>query len=235
MNSDMKDKNDMKTPGIIGQLLVMLKQFPVTLTLIIISLICFPAALGVQSGEPSYVLSKMTFLGIQELAGQFYFQSLAETMSAGEYWRLLTPMFIHFNVLHLVFNLLWVWEIGRRIEIVNGRLLLILLVLAASLTSNLTEFSMTGPALFGGMSGVVFGLLGYSYVFSRLVPQRSLGVLPGIYIFMLIYLVIGFTGVIDLLGIGSIANWAHLGGLVAGLIVGAVMGIAARFGNFSRG
>ena len=83
-------------------------------------------------------------------------------------------------------------------------------------------FVVTGPRLFGGMSGVVFGLLGFAFVWSRLVPSRSHRVPNGIYIFMLIYLVIGFTGAMDLLMMGSIANGAHFGGLLGGLLTGGL-------------
>ena len=87
---------------------------------------------------------------------------------------------------------------------------------------------MSGPGLFGGMSGVVFGLLGHSLVWSRVVPARNTGLSSGIYIFMLLYLVVGFTGAIDLLGLGSLANGAHLGGLLGGLVTGAIAGFAGR-------
>ena len=131
-------------------------------------------------------------------------------------------MFIHFGWLHIVFNLLWVWEIGRRIELINGASGLLLVTLVSSLASNCTQYFMSGPSLFGGMSGVIFGYLGFSLIWSRMLPSRSTGLAPGLYVFMLVYLVIGFTGVIDLLGIGSLANGAHLGGLIGGMIVGFV-------------
>ena len=116
------------------------------------------------------------------------------TIESGQYWRLLTPMFLHFGLLHIVFNLLWVWEVGRRIELVNGSLLLLLVTLASSLLANFMQYYLYGPSFFGGMSGVVFGFLGYSLVWSRMVPRRTTGLPPGLYIFMLVYLAVGFTG-----------------------------------------
>ena len=140
-------------------------------------------------------------------------------------------MFIHFSWLHIVFNLLWVWEIGRRIEFVNGSRGLLIAVVVSSLVANITQYLMSGPSLFGGMSGVVFGLLGHSLVWSRLVPSKNMGVSKGIYIFMLAYLAIGFTGVIDILGLGSLANGAHLGGLIGGVITGGLAGLLVRQGS----
>lgn len=205
-----------------------LRRYPATLALILISLVFFPVGMGVDNDTFSFLFRQMMFLATEKIAGQYYFASLAYTFESGQWWRLLTPMFVHFSVLHLVFNSLWVWEIGRRIEFENGAASLMIVAMVTSLASNLTQFFMAGPGLFGGLSGVVFGFLGYSLIWSRLVPARSLRVPPGIYIFMLVYLAIGFTGAIDLLGMGSLANGAHLGGLIGGLVTGVVAGLLAR-------
>ena len=137
-------------------------------------------------------------------------------------------MFIHFGWLHIVFNLLWVWEVGRRIEVINNASVLLLVTLVSSIMANFLQYYMLGPSFFGGMSGVVFGYLGYSLVWSRLVPSRSMGLADGLYIFMFAYLAIGFTGAIDMLGLGVLANGAHLGGLIGGLLVGGVAGFLFR-------
>lgn len=205
-----------------------LQRYPATLALILISLVFFPVGMGFDNDTFRFLFRQMMFLATEQIAGQYYFASLAYTFESGQWWRLLTPMFVHFSVLHLVFNSLWVWEIGRRIEFENGAASLLMVALVTSLASNLTQFFMSGPGLFGGMSGVVFGFLGYSLVWSRLVPGRSLNVPKGIYIFMLVYLAIGFTGAIDLLGMGSLANGAHLGGLMGGLVTGGLAGLLAR-------
>lgn len=210
--------------GVAGYVL----RFPVTLALVIINVACFPATFGIQDGQVSQWLHAMTFVAFEQDNGGVYFANLQHTFDAGQYWRLLTPMFIHFGILHIVFNLLWVWEVGRRIELINGASVLLLIVLASSLSANFLQYAMSGPSLFGGMSGVVFGLLGYCFVWSRVVPQRTHGLPPGIYIFMGIFLAVGFTGAIDLLGMGTLANGAHLGGLVAGLVIGVVSSLLNR-------
>ena len=143
-------------------------------------------------------------------------------------------MFVHFGWLHIVFNLLWVWEIGRRIEAVSGALVLVGVVAFASVVANITQFLMSGPGFFGGMSGVVFGLLGHSLVWSRFVPERAIDVSRAVYIFMFIFLVVGFTGAFDALGLGKIANGAHLGGLVAGFITGGLAAMSAQFFRRNR-
>lgn len=203
-------------------------RFPMTLGLIVVTLALFPAGMNIDGSDIGPLLRALMFLSTEQVMGNYYFSSLTDTLAAGEYWRLLTPMFIHFSVLHIVFNLLWVWEIGRRVEVENGVKLYLGLVMISSLASNLLQFAMTGPVLFGGMSGVVFGLLGFAFIWSRLVPERSLRVQNGIYIFMLIYLALGFSGLIDMLGLGSLANGAHLGGLLGGLVTGGLAGLLAR-------
>lgn len=202
-----------------------LMRFPLTLALVIINVACYPATMGLNDGQVSAWLHAMTFLEFDVEENTIYFHSMAETLADGQYWRLLTPMFIHFSILHIVFNLLWVWEVGRRIELINGASVLLLVVLVSSLSANVLQYAMTGPGLFGGMSGVVFGLLGFSLIWSRLVPRRSMGLPIGIYVFMFIFLALGFTGAIDLLGMGALANGAHLGGLVAGILIGLVAGL----------
>ncbi|MGI9323100.1 MAG: rhomboid family intramembrane serine protease [Pseudomonadales bacterium] len=203
---------------------------PLTMGLVITTIAFFPATFGALEGDYSAALLLMTFVPVEFIAGQAYFLKLGAVADQGEWWRLLSPMFLHFGSVHLVFNLLWVWEIGRRIEMVNGWGWLLALTLVSSLAANLAQYLMAELSLFGGMSGVVFGMLGHALVFSRLNPSRSLGLPTGIYIFMLLYLALGFTGLIDLFGL-SLANGAHLGGLIAGLLTGCLAGLPARQGS----
>ena len=203
-------------------------QFPLTIGLIVINVLLFPVGMWRDDDPSSGLFGQMMLLEVTPINGSYYFVPFLDTIADGQWWRLVTPMLIHFSWLLIVFNLLWVWEIGRRIEIINGALLLFALVLISAVCSSLLQLLMGGPNFFGGMSGVVFGLLGYSLVWSRLVPDRSTAVPNTIYIFMLVYLAVGFTGAIDLLGLGSLANGAHLGGLIAGLVTGGLTGLVVR-------
>lgn len=130
-------------------------------------------------------------------------------------WRYITPAFIHFSVLHLVFNLLWWWYLGGQIEqrLGSGKLFILLIVGAA--LPNIAEFFASGPR-FGGLSGVVYALLGYSWLRARLQPTCGLAMPPALMGFMLVWLVLGFF---DMLGT-STANMAHLVGLLVGLAQG---------------
>ena len=136
-------------------------------------------------------------------------------------WRLLTPILLHFGGLHLVFNCLWWWDLGRRIEQQQSGQRLLLLLLVTALLGNIAQ-AWEGVQLFGGLSGVIYGLLGYIWLWDQL--RTPVFVLPqGIVIFMLIWLVLGFTGVFNAIGVGNMANMAHLGGLIAGLVLAFIM------------
>ena len=75
---------------------------------------------------------------------------------------------------------------------------------------------------------MVYGLLGYCFAWGKMIPRERFDVSKGIYVFMFIFLMLGFSGLIDLLGIGKIANGAHLGGLTFGLLLGFLGGAASR-------
>jgi GlpG protein len=144
---------------------------------------------------------------------------------AGQYWRLVTPVFLHFGWLHIAFNSLWLWELGSRVERVMGHLNMFGLFLVIAIVSNASQYAVGGPSLFGGMSGVVYGLLGFSWVAPLLQPAWHIQPTPTIMLFMVGWLVLCLIGVVEVLGFGAIANAAHLGGLVCGALLGAVFGL----------
>lgn len=191
---------------------------PLTLTLLLATAICFPVTMEyLETGRLGDWLPMFTLTDVTRMGGAIQFANLAHTFDSGQWWRLISPMLLHFGWLHVVFNSLWLWEFGRRIELRCGSLVLLLTVLIGSAVANLMQYYLYGVALVGGMSGVVFALLGYAMIWDKLYPARLMGIQPGIYIFMLVYLVVGFTGAFDLLGLGSLANGAHMGGLLGGI------------------
>ncbi len=135
-------------------------------------------------------------------------------VKAGQYWRLITPIFIHFGLMHIVFNSLWLWELGGAIERTSQPWKLGALVLGLGLSSNLAQYIHAGP-LFGGMSGVVYGLLGYVWAQGRFNPYARLILNQYVMIMMLVWFALCWTGML-----GPIANMAHTAGLLMGLIWG---------------
>ena len=151
--------------------------------------------------------------------GYVSFNSLETTyIQNNEWWRLITPMFIHFSLTHLVFNCLWIYVLGTKIEQIDGHITFINLVIFSSIISNLAQHFFGQSALFGGLSGVIYGLLGYCMIIEIDTKQERYDLPPALYLFMLIWLILGFLGILNLFGFGNVANYAHLGGLISGII-----------------
>lgn len=197
-----------------------LRAAPVTLTLLVLSILGFVL---VELDPQFQYVSKLTFFEFERTA-RFIVFSLPE----GEYWRFITPVFLHFSLLHIVFNTLWLWELGQRIERLQGSVSMIGLFMTMGLGSNIAQSMFAEVSVFGGMSGVIYGLLGYGWMWSLLCPQRSLGIPKAVISFMLIWLVLCMLGAAELLGAGAVANAAHVGGLVMGMLLGIGAGLIAR-------
>ena len=109
-----------------------------------------------------------------------------------------------------------------------GHLNMFMLFLAIAVVSNTSQFEFGGGGLFGGMSGVVYGLLGFSWAAPQLQPAWPIQPPKAVMIFMVGWLLVCMSGMVEVLGFGAIANAAHLGGLLCGAVVGVV------FAGFSR-
>ena len=132
----------------------------------------------------------------------------------GQLWRLFTPIIIHFGIMHIVFNMLWLYQLGSAIEQRQNTKRMMILVIVISILSNLAQFFWSGP-IFGGMSGVVYGLLGYVWAQGKYNPGAGIGLNQSITMMMLIWFVVCWMGLV-----GNIANMAHTIGLVCGVILG---------------
>jgi GlpG protein len=170
----------------------------------------------------------LTFNDFRVQGDYLGFFSVEDALAAGQWWRLFTPMLLHFGVLHLAMNAMWYWELGRRIELRQGGWMLLGLTLVFGLVSNVAQYVFGGPAIFGGLSGVLYGLLGHCWLFQMLAPNPVYRLPRGVVAMMLIWLLICLSGLIDLLGFGSIANAAHVGGLGIGCATGILGGLVAR-------
>jgi GlpG protein len=179
-------------------------------------------------GENLQTLRWLTFLDFQVVGEYIHFTPLADSLAAGQWWRLVTPMLIHFGILHLAMNGMWYWELGRRIESRQGSINLIGLTLLFSLVSNYAQFVWSGATLFGGLSGVLYGLLGHCWIFQLLSPNPAYRLPRGVLAMMLIWLLVCMSGLISVIGFGEIANAAHLSGLLIGCFTGLLGGLYNR-------
>ncbi|MDH1261635.1 rhomboid family intramembrane serine protease [Pseudomonas sp. GD03944] len=206
-------------------LLARLWRSPVTAVMLVLTLVVFGIT---AAGENFATIRWLSFTDFRIQGDSIYLNYLAATLAEGEWWRLATPMLIHFGWLHLAMNSLWYWELGRRIEHRQGAISLLALTLLFSLASNFAQYWWGGPSLFGGLSGVLYGLLGHCWLYQRLAPNDSYRLPPGVLVMMLVWLLICMTGIFELLQFGAIANAAHVGGLLAGCVTGLLGGALAR-------
>jgi GlpG protein len=140
----------------------------------------------------------------------------------GEIWRLITPIFIHMNLAHLLFNMLCLKDFGSMIEARRGSARLLLMVLVIGVGSNLGQYFWNGPE-FGGISGVLYGLFGFIWMRGRFDPASGLRLPQADIVMMVGWFFLCFFHVIP-----RVANGAHGVGLVMGMIWGAVPPLAKR-------
>lgn len=153
----------------------------------------------------------------------------------GQWWRLITPIFLHGDWLHLLFNMIMFHIFARTIETRKGAGALGAMILVIALASNAAQGlapsdwgTLSGGPFFLGLSGVVYGLMGYLWMKTTYDPGSGMYVSPGTVIFLLGWMTLGLTGVFrDTL---ALANLAHVCGLLAGMALGYLSSPrAARF------
>ncbi|MCP5357479.1 MAG: rhomboid family intramembrane serine protease [Pseudomonadales bacterium] len=142
-------------------------------------------------------------------------QLLGQIDSMRLFIQTLTPVLLHFGAIHIVFNSLWIWQFGRMIERTQSSLLYLVVVLWIAFFSNATQYLWTLTPNFGGLSGVVYGLLGYIWMWQLVMPYGRLRLPPAMIGVLLLALVL-----MEVLASSWIASAAHVGGLVAGMIAG---------------
>lgn len=133
----------------------------------------------------------------------------------GEIWRLITPILMHGDILHFLFNMIWLKDLGTILEARIGSAYLALMVVLIAAVSNVAQMMVSGPN-FLGMSGVVYGLLGYIWIRGKFDPFCGLYLHKTIVTMMLIWF---FA---CLFVIPGIANTVHAAGLVSGMLWGYI-------------
>ena len=167
-------------------------------------------------GKPDRVLVQLTF---SQLTSLDFFEQIKQ----GQLWRLVTPIFVHFSLIHIGFNMYMLYYLGSQIESRFGTLWFGSLVLVIAATSNIGQAYMAqtlqndivgSSPMFGGMSGVNYGLFGYLWMKTLYAPQDGLYVSQGTIFILLAWFVI------CLMPSMQVANGAHGVGLVVGMALG---------------
>jgi GlpG protein len=183
-------------------------------------LICVYVAIASLLGNDHEWLRRLYISDPENLTGK-----ILPEVHRGEIWRLITPIFMHAPLnkdpLHLIFNMMWFYQLGSMIEARKGSLFFLAFIVVSAALSNLAQYFWAGPA-FVGMSGVVYALAGFVWICGKYYRASGLYLDPQSVTILLIWLVVCFTGIV-----GPIANMAHLAGLIVGMAWG---GIAAFFG-----
>jgi len=153
-----------------------------------------------------------------------------DEIAQGQVWRLVTCIFLHIGFLHLLFNSLALWSFGRDLEKLYGSGKFVLIYLLSGIAGSGASYFLAPHAVSAGASGAIFGLIGLSLVFGyryrtaippQLKSRFGSGVLPVILYNMLIGLRPG----------SGIDVGAHVGGLVAGILLGFVIPASIRPGE----
>ncbi|MBG5951020.1 MULTISPECIES: rhomboid family intramembrane serine protease GlpG [Proteus] len=131
-----------------------------------------------------------------------------------EVWRYITPAFVHFSLMHIAFNLAMWWYLASQTEQRLGTGKLFVIMLVSALFSNWAQ-SLFTDSNFGGLSGVVYALIGYVGLTGIRNPEKGIGVPTGLIGFSILWIVAGYMGVLG----DSIGNTAHFAGFLIGLLM----------------
>jgi rhomboid protease GluP len=142
-----------------------------------------------------------------------YGMKINQAILAGQYWRLITPMWLHGSIYHIFFNMYALYVIGRGLEQQYGHLRYSILYLVSGFAGNVLSFLLTENASLGA-STAIFGLVAAEGIFiyqNRKLFRNARAMLTNVAIVVIINLALGFSGSID--------NNGHLGGLLGGLLL----------------
>jgi rhomboid protease GluP len=138
----------------------------------------------------------------------------------GQWWRMLTSMFLHFGIIHLGFNMLCLFALGSLAERLMGRAGFLVLYFASGLAGSLLSLAISPGVVSAGASGAIFGVVGgmVTYLWLKKAPidfAKAKKELQSLGIFIAYNVLYGLRPGVDIM--------AHAGGLIAGLAIGAIL------------
>ncbi|QEG01156.1 Rhomboid protease GlpG [Stieleria maiorica] len=212
------------------------QTIPVVIAMVILSVIA-SFSTGFGQPKPSQVPGELSteetiFYGLSFVDWRDYVISKdpLASIKKGQVWRLVTPLFLHGDTYHLAFNMLGIFFLGSAIERLQGSWFMAFLLLASGIFGGLVQIWLPPeealPELFRGLagspfsigaSGAVYGLFGYLWIRPALSPSYPVRMMPSNVAIMLGWLVF------CIFFVERIANGAHLGGLIAGVVIAVVV------------
>ncbi|MFF6781026.1 rhomboid family intramembrane serine protease [Streptomyces sp. NPDC012510] len=187
---------------------------PRLLTKILIGVNLFLFLVQMQAGD--------RFTDRFDLIGQDWVPGLGSSLQGvaeGQWYRLLTSMFLHIGVTHILFNMLSLWWIGGPLEAALGRARYLTLYFVSGLAGSVLTYLLAAPDQHSlGASGAIFGLFGATGVLMRRLKYD----MRPLIILLVINLIFTFSPMFNI-------SWqAHVGGLVGGVVIGYAMVHAPR-------
>lgn len=203
------------------------RKRPITLTLMGVAIVAsLIGNFGMGSG-PNFVYDRLQFAPnstIEEVAAAL--SDPLVMIKRGQVWRLITPIFLHGDAIHLVFNMVMMYQLGGIVEWMRGPRRYLAIVLGSALLSNMAQaltppgvgipnmIDIGGSPFFVGMSGVVYALFGYVLIKSKFDPNSGIRLRQSAIIILLAWLVLCMTPLIP-----RVANMGHLSGLIVGAVI----------------
>jgi GlpG protein len=203
---------------------------PLTITLLVL---CIAISLISSFGTPQptnewgrEIVEQLSFVSLKD-----YMESdndPAASIKQGEIWRAITPIFLHLSPIHLAMNMFVLYSFGKLVERWIGTprfaLFVLLLSIGPNLLQGLSPEWMRGSPMFGGISGVLYGLFGYVWIRSTLNPNLGISIPMPIVVIFVGMIVVGLSGVVN----WHYADLCHLGGL----LIGSAMAFASEQVNY---
>ena len=224
-------------PGMLQGLPVRQQTIPVTIAIMVLSIACTLAtnfAKPTESREPGKLTTSMKlYLGLSFVDYVDYVKSGGEAFASikkGQLWRLITPMFLHGTAIHLAFNMMALFVLGGLVERLHGSIFFALLFLVTGIAGTFLQVflpdaaslpealqGLAGTPFSIGASGAVYGVFGYLWMRPNFDPNFPVVMSPNNVLLMMGWLVVA-TFMVD-----GIANGAHIGGLIGGIAIAAIV------------
>lgn len=154
-----------------------------------------------------------------------WFAPISDGILQGQFWRIITPVFLHYSLPHVIVSTCFFWLIARPIELFKGSWhFLLLLVVVASIT-HFVQFLANPNKFFGGLVCVVYGAMGYILAYQYLLNSNNFSRFKPIVVILFIALIMGLIGVFDLFISSGIFHRTILVGLLVGAAYGFAVGL----------